>query len=101
MRGFTDTENPVLLHVSPEFATVVGAPGPFEIDGGAAERETDGLLVTVGGNRYFVPAAHVVMVVQAQEAESTPPAPPTQLPPSAPDNFAAAVTRFDQERKAR
>lgn len=81
MRGFTNSAAPVYLHVSQEFASAVGGAGPFEIDGAAAERETDGLLVTVGANRYFVPAAHVVLVTQ-QQAEAPPASPPTQLPPA-------------------
>ena len=52
MRGFTDTTNPVMLHVSGEFEEALGAAGPFPIDGAAAERETDGLLVTVDGTRF-------------------------------------------------
>jgi len=81
MRGFTDSAAPVYLHVSQTFASAVGAAGPFEIDGAAAERETDGLLVTVAGTRYFVPAQHVVMVAQVQQAPAEG-APPTQLPPA-------------------
>lgn len=83
MRGFTDTANPVMLHVSTAFATAVGAAGPFQIDGAAAERETDGLLVTVGSTRYFVPAQHVVMVAQLQNAAPAPVAPvQSPAPPS-------------------
>ena len=83
MRGFTDATNPVWLHVSTEFATALGLPGPFQIDGNLAERETDGLLVTVAGTRYFVPAQHVVMVRQEQVSEPAPAAPvvlPVQTP---------------------
>lgn len=67
MRGFTGTA-PCWLHVSDAFEAAVGAPGPYEIDGANAERESDGLLVLVGLTRYLVPMAHVVMVTQEQEA---------------------------------
>lgn len=83
MRGFTDTANPVYLHVSDVFATALGkGPGPFQIDGRAAERDTDGLVVTVAGTRYFVPLQHVVMVRQVQDRPQLPE--PTQIPPPAP-----------------
>lgn len=79
MRGFTDSTKPVWLHVSQTFQTALGATGPFQIDGGSAERETDGLLVTVGVTRYFVPTQHVVMVTQEQ-TPATPAEQPTTNP---------------------
>lgn len=81
MRGFVDSTNPVWLHVSSEVEGILGAEGPFQIDGARAEREADGgILVTVGETRYLVPAGQWTLVTQLQPAPETP-QDPEETPP--------------------